>query len=448
MHLHLRNNSASCLPSPPSESTSARPTVQSPSSHLQGSASPPSPTARRAPAPSSTCEKSAQGILSTTGPDAIDRYLTAHREAETPGRLIQSLKSYLPSRTLTATEVFNRRYTLEDLIARILADLRERASHHFNFEIRHATIGRPVRFVGAETDDDDAFAVSRLRAACDQAGFHSVTFALEPLAAAASFGQTLPPSAQPRVILIGDFGGGTSDFSLLRLSPSGPRQVLAVSGLPFAGDAFDARIVRNLVAPALGSHSLQRGSKGIPAVPAWIYANLERWHYLSFLRTRNALEILNTAERRAAHPAQVAALRALIDEDLGYQLHQAVQRAKNDLSQHPHTIFTFTGPEAGSLAFNDPPLRANLPRTAFEHWIKAELAQIGTAIDDLLATAKLEHAAVTHVFLTGGTSFVPAVRNLYESRFPGRTQSGGEFTSVAQGLALIDAEQTLSKKGS
>ena len=388
-------------------------------------------------------EKSAQGILSTTGPEAIARYLIAHRDAEAPGRLIQSLKSYLPSRTLTATEVFSRRYTLEDLISRILGDLRERAGRYFGLDIRHATIGRPVRFLGAETDEDDAFALGRLRAACTQAGFQSVEFALEPLGAAAAFERTLAPAEQPRVVLIGDFGGGTSDFSLLRLSPAGGREVLAVAGLPFAGDAFDARIVRSLVAPALGSRSLQRGSKAIPAVPAWVYANLERWHYLSFLRTRNALEILSTAQRRAEQPDQVAALRALIDEDLGYQLHQAVQRTKTALSNQAEAVFSFTGPEAGSLAFNEPPLRATVLRAAFEEWIEPELTQIATAVDDLLTAARLDSAAVTHVFLTGGSSFVPAVRQIFEARFPSRVQTGGEFTSVAQGLALLDEERAL-----
>src|SRR5580700_8227996 len=264
-------------------------------------------------------------IKGFTGPQAIEHYL----HAEHKGRLIQSLKSYLTSRTLTGTEVFGRRYTIEDLISRILTDLRLNAERQFDQPIRHATVGRPVRFVGAESVEDDDFAVERLRQAFLHAGFESVTFEMEPIAAACSYESTLD---HDELILIGDFGGGTSDFSLLRVGPEvrrrgrTPKDLLGNSGLGLAGDAFDARIVRKLVSPALGAGTLLHpASKMLPAVPAWIYLNLERWHYLSFLRTRNVTEILKSARARAMEPEKIAALITLVDEDLGFQLHQAVQ---------------------------------------------------------------------------------------------------------------------------
>jgi hypothetical chaperone protein len=106
-------------------------------------------------------------LKSWTGPEGIEQYLSA----ETRGRLIQSLKSFLSSRTLHGTEVFGRRYTLEDLIARILRDLREKAEHQFGIKIRSAVVGRPVHFVGAETREDDGYAEDRLRLAFDSAGY-------------------------------------------------------------------------------------------------------------------------------------------------------------------------------------------------------------------------------------------------------------------------------------
>jgi hypothetical chaperone protein len=374
-------------------------------------------------------EKARNGIHSSTGPLAVERYLAAHREGEHPGRLIQSLKSYLPVRSLTGTEVFGRPYTLEDLISRILADLRERTERQFGVPVRRATVGRPVRFVGAETAEDEAFAVGRLRAAFERAGFEEVRFELEPLAAAHAYQARLD---HDETILIGDFGGGTSDFSLLTVGPKATRKVLGNAGLPFAGDAFDARLVRYLVAPALGSDSLARGlNKTLPAVPAWIYANLERWHYLSFLRTRNVLEILTSAQKRALEPEKIRALRALIDEDLGYPLHQAVQRAKNALSVSEQASFVFSGPDAGSLE-----LQKEVTRAEFEGWIRPELEQIAEAVDALLVSAGAVRGEVDRVFLTGGTSFVPAVRRIFEERFAGKIVTGDEFTSVAQGLAL------------
>lgn len=375
-------------------------------------------------------------IKGFTGPAGIEQYL----QAEHKGRLIQSLKSYLSSRTLTSTEVFGRRYSVEDLISRILTDLRLNAERQFGEPIRHATVGRPIRFVGAESEEDDAFATERLRRAFLHSGFESVTFEMEPIAAAYAYESTL---GHDELILIGDFGGGTSDFSLLHVGPGVRRRgrtakdLLGNSGLGLAGDSFDARIVRKLVSPALGSDSFERSyaqaadrpASIIPAVPAWIYANLERWHYLSFLKTRNVAEILRRARARAQEPERIEALINLIEEDLGYQLHQAVQRLKIELSHRESAEFWLRD---GSMD-----IVAEVRRADFEGWIGEELRSIERSVDTLLATSNIAASKVDRVFLTGGTSFVPAVRRIFESRFTAsRVRTGNEFTSVARGLAL------------
>jgi hypothetical chaperone protein len=382
-------------------------------------------------------------IRGFTGPQAIEHYL----RAEHKGRLIQSLKSYLTSRTLTGTEVFGRRYTIEDLIARILTDLRLAAERTLGRPVRRATVGRPVRFVGAESAEDDDFAVQRLRQAFVHAGFESVEFEMEPIAAAYAYESTLD---RDELILIGDFGGGTSDFSLLHVGPGvrargrTAKDLLGNSGLGLAGDSFDARIVRKLVSPALGSDSFERSyaqardrpASIIPAAPAWIYANLERWHYLSFLKTRNVAEILKSARARAQEPERIEALINLIEEDLGYQLHQAVQRLKVDLSHHESAEFHFRD---GSMD-----LVATVERKEFEGWIAEDLESIERCVDALLTTSNIPAGGVDRVFLTGGTSFVPAVRRIFESRFgASRVRTGNEFTSVARGLALRAEEVRL-----
>ena len=147
-----------------------------------------------------------------TGPSAIEHYLAA----ESKGRLIQSLKSYLSDRTLTGTAVFGRHCTLEDLISRILADLRHHAERQFRTGVGYAMVGRPVRFVGAETEEDETFALGRLRQAFTEAGFERIDFEMEPVAAAYAYESTLD---HDELILIGDSGGGTSDFSLLHVGP-------------------------------------------------------------------------------------------------------------------------------------------------------------------------------------------------------------------------------------
>lgn len=369
-----------------------------------------------------------------SGSEGIECYL----DAEEKGRLIQSLKSHLSSRGLTGTEVFGRRYRLEELVTRIVGDLRKRAEEQFQQPVRRVTVGRPVRFVGAESEEDDEFAVSRLRQAFLAAGFEQVEFELEPVAAAFAYEATLD---RDELILIGDFGGGTSDFSLLRVGPQvrrrgrRPEDMLGNSGVGLAGDAFDARIVRKLVSPALGSNSEARSlNKILPAVPAWIYAHLERWHYLSFLRTNNVREILKSARLRALEPEKIEALIAVIEGDLGYQLHQAVQKLKFELSQQDRAQFVFRdgSPGASTVELSIPVTRAQ-----FESWISEDLAAIEHSVDALLKSTGVGPRQVDRVFLTGGSSFVPAVRRLFIDRFgPERIRGGNELTSVAQGLAL------------
>jgi hypothetical chaperone protein len=299
-------------------------------------------------------------------------------------------------------------------------------------------VGRPVRFVGAESEEEDDFAVSRLREAFVAAGFEEVEFELEPVAAAFAYEATLD---RDELILIGDFGGGTSDFSLLRVGPEvrrrgrQPEDLLGNTGVGVAGDLFDARIVRKLVSPALGSNSEARSlNKILPAVPAWIYTHLEHWHYLSFLRTNNVREILRSARVRALEPEKIEALIAVIEGDLGYQLHQAVQKVKFELSQNERAEFAFRDGGPGGSTIE---LRIPITRAQFENWIAEDLAAIEHSVDALLKSSGVGPREVDRVFLTGGSSFVPAVRRIFTRRFgQDRIRGGNEFTSVAQGLAL------------
>jgi hypothetical chaperone protein len=375
-----------------------------------------------------TKEAGVTKLKSWTGPEAIDQYLAA----DTKGRLIQSLKSFLSSRSLLSTEVFGRRYTLEDLIARTLNDLRKKAEAQFGIDISSAVVGRPVHFVGAENQDDDIYAEGRLRSAFELAGYESVEFEMEPVAAAHYYESTLD---HDELILIGDFGGGTSDFSLVHVGPNARRRdtasgsIVGNAGVGIAGDAFDAKIIRHLVSPALGAGSQLRSLGKLLTVPNWVYIRLERWHHLSLLRGREVLEMLRGVRAQSLEPEKIEALIHFIKEGLGFHLHRAVQKVKNDLSSAPLATFQF------SDGFVD--LDATVERASFEEWISEELGQIARCVDSLLASSGVHSKDVDMVFLTGGSSFVPAVRKIFETRFgKKRIQGGNEFTSVARGLAL------------
>ena len=367
-------------------------------------------------------------LKSWTGPEGIDQYLAA----DVKGRLIQSLKSFLSSRSLQSTEVFGRRYTLEDLIARILRDLRKQAEDQFGLGIKSAVVGRPVHFVGAESQEDDKYAESRLRLAFESAGYKSVEFEMEPVAAAQYYESTLD---HDELILIGDFGGGTSDFSLVHVGPTVRKRegvsgsIVGNAGVGIAGDAFDAKIIRHLVSPALGAGSQLRSLGKILTVPSWVYIRLERWHHLSLLRGREVLEMLRGVHAQSLEPEKIGALIHFIKENLGFHLHRAVQKVKSDLSNASRAKFQF------SDGFVD--LEADVERASFEEWISEELGQIERCVDSLLTTANVLPKDVDMVFLTGGSSFVPAVRRIFETRFGAqRIRGGNEFTSVARGLAL------------
>ncbi|MEP7119203.1 MAG: Hsp70 family protein [Acidobacteriota bacterium] len=362
---------------------------------------------------------------------AIEHYLAADHK----GRFIQSLKTYLADRSFDGTVVGTRYFSLEQLIALIGKHIGDRLAWP---SPRRIMLGRPVHFSQPADPEIDAFAARRLEDALRLAGFHESAFEYEPVAAAYAYEARL---TRDECILIGDFGGGTSDFTVMAVGPGvrqrgrRPTDVLGTDGVPLAGDAFDRQIVRHLVAPrlGLGDEYVSPPDKVLP-VPQWPYERLERWHHLSFLRSPDTLEILERVRRTAARPERLEALLHLIRDDLGFQLHEAVQRTKFALSSSNATEFAF---ESGAVA-----IRARVTRADFEGWIGADVAAIAACVDRVVRASGLAAREIDRVFLTGGSSFVPAVRRIFEQRFgAGKITGGDELTSVATGLALRARER-------
>ncbi|WP_426956819.1 Hsp70 family protein [Muricoccus radiodurans] len=355
------------------------------------------------------------------GPAAIEAYL----EEPLASRLIMSMKSYLAQRSFTETRIIGRRWTLESLIALFLRELLE----PFRDELDGArvTVGRPVRFVGEGADD--AFGEARLRAAFSAAGLPKVTVALEPAAAGQRFAAGID---RPATVLVGDFGGGTSDFSLLRFDPGPPRRVTALghAGVGLAGDAFDTRIIDRVISPLLGKGDSYRVmGKPLPVPPAW-YSSFARWHRLPLMRGPKTLREISEVARTADHPERLRHLIRLIEDEAGYALYRAVSAAKVALSRSEATVLRFR--------HEDFVVEAPVTRVDFESWIAPDLARMEAAVEAALADAGLGPEGVDRVFLTGGTSLVPAVRAIFTRRFGAeRVFGGGEFVSVAEGLALM-----------
>jgi hypothetical chaperone protein len=366
-----------------------------------------------------------RAITSVAGTVAIERYL----EADGTGRLIQSLKSYLADRGFESTNVFGRTYSLVELLSFLVRALRGHAEKQLGPLGPRIVVGRPVHFSSGQGVDDDTFAESRLRAAVTAGGFEEVVFEYEPVAAAYYYESRLD---HDELVLIADFGGGTSDFSLVRVGPGarkhaaaagGANRILGTGGVGLAGDALDAKILHNLVSPSLGLGSTYRSMMGKDlAAPVWLYARLRKWHLLSFLKTKKTLELLHEMSVQANEPEKMAALLAVVENDLGYHLYRELSKR-----------------EATRFVFDEAPVHIehDVTRAQFEGWIAEEIATMAACVDDLLLRAGVSAGDVDRVFMTGGTSFVPAVRALFDARFGAeRIEAGGEMISVASGLAL------------
>ena len=374
----------------------------------------------------------ADGIVA--GPEAIRRY----RAASPKGRFIQSLKTYLGDGSFTGTLIGGKHRSIEELIGLILQRLLAAGAEALGPLPSRAVVGRPVHFTAARSGKDDERAVGRLRRAFAIAGITDVVFEYEPVAAAYAYRQRLE---KPATVLIGDFGGGTSDFSILSLPPATSGAdgitILGSDGLAIGGDRFDQLIVRHAVAPQLGKGSeyVSPPDKVLPT-PEWVYAKLERWHHLSFLKSPATIAMLERVQHTSTAPAAIAALLHLVDEDLGYELHEQVNATKSTLSAELAAAFHF---ELSPVS-----ITWEATRDEFDTFLADDLAEIEACVSGLLSRAAVDSVAIDTVFLTGGSSYVPAVRRIFERRFVNATITGGEeLTSVATGLALKAAEQLL-----
>lgn len=361
------------------------------------------------------------------GPRAVAEY----RQAPHKGRFLQSLKAYLGDAAFTGTTIGGRRLTLPQLISVIVQRLLAASATSLGPLPPRIIVGRPVHFTVARSDEHDALALGRMREALELAGVHDPVFEFEPIAAAYAYQQRL---SGPATVLIGDFGGGTSDFSLLALEPPSHSghgvHILGNDGIAIAGDAFDRAVVRHAVAPQLGKGSdyLSPPDKILP-MPDWVYSRLERWHHLSFLKSGETLEMLRRIQRTSTAARAVAALLHLIEEDLGYELHERVNATKVTLSSALEAELRM---DLESLA-----VEWHATRPQFEHWLHRDLQRLEKCIEQLVARSGVRHEDIDTVFLTGGSSFVPAVRTIFDRLFPSAAIAGGhELTSVATGLAL------------
>jgi len=372
-----------------------------------------------------------QGIAREAGPWAIAEFL----EYPAGSRFLQSFKSVAASSAFEHATIFEKRLRFEDLGHVFLERLRAHAGEALKALPQRIMVGRPVRYVGQRPDN--ALARQRYDLMFAALG-RDVQYVYEPLGAAFSFASRLH---DPATLLVADFGGGTSDFSVVRIAAPGSARrciPLGSAGIGLAGDRFDFRIMDQLVLPMLGKGGTYVSMGKELEIPAGHFTDFGDWARLALMRNRRTLAELERLRRAATDPAAIARMIAVVENELGYPLYDAVGRLKRALSAQDQAHFHFDG---GGVR-----VEADVRRSDFEDWIAPDLARIGETVDVALARAGVAAEAIDHVFLTGGSSLIPAVRALFEARFGGdRIASGDELTSIAHGLALIGQEPDIAE---
>ena len=370
------------------------------------------------------------GLAHEAGPWAIAEFLDFPQGS----RFLQSFKSVAANPLFDTANLFEKRLKFEELGQIFLTHLRSHAGAPLRNLPERIVVGRPVRYVGARPDP--ALARARYEAMFALLG-RELHYVYEPIGAAFSFATRL---TKPATLLVADFGGGTSDFSLVRVqAPDAAQRCLPLgsAGIGLAGDRFDYRIMDQLVLPMLGKGGSYRSFDKVLDIPDGHFADFGDWSRLALMRNRRKLEELARLHHSAVDQAAIARMIAVVEKELGYPLYEAVGQLKRALSTQDEAEFTFDSPDLS--------IKAQVTRADFESWIAPDLERMGQTVDEALAQAGLRADEVDHVFLTGGSSLIPAVRALFVERFgEGKIDSGEELTSIAHGLALIGGEDHLA----
>lgn len=371
-------------------------------------------------------ESALGGVAKEAGPWAIAEFLDFPQGC----RFIQSFKSVAASASFEHATIFERRLRFEELGHAFLDRLMAHGRSALTPVPERIIVGRPVRYVGGRPDP--ALARQRYDAMFARLG-RDVHYVYEPLGAAFSFASRL---TKPATLLVADFGGGTSDFSVVRIEAPGATHrcvPLASAGIGIAGDRFDFRIMDKLVLPMLGKGGQYDSFGKVLDIPAGHFNNFGDWSRLALMRNRKTMAELVALERNAKDKAAIGRMITVVEQELGYPLYDAVGTLKRTLSTQDKAHFQFS---AAGLE-----IEADVTRAEFEGWIAPDLAQIAATVDVALDRAGLTAEDIDHVFLTGGSSLIPAVRTIFEQRFAsGKIDSGNELTSIAHGLALIGQE--------
>ena len=340
------------------------------------------------------------------GAEALERYVAEGMR----GRFLRSLKRFLPMPSFEETRIGSRNVKLQELIGVFLREMRRRANASYGADVKRALFGRPARF--AENDENDALAEERLREAAEFAGFTEVHFCPEPIAAAYDFQSRL---TEPRVVLVADFGGGTSDYTVARLTPGESQvEVLAVGGVSVAGDAFDGSIMRHKVSRHFGAdvkYKVPFGSN-VLSMPRPLMEALCSPAETCLLAQRDIMTFLRDIKSGSLgkdDKQHIDQLLCLVEDSLGFQIFEAIEQTKRQLSDSEQTTFVFDYP---GIEIDE-----TVTRAEFQRFSSPQVETILRSLDETLAASGLGAQGIDLVCCTGGTARVAALADGIQRRF-------------------------------
>jgi hypothetical chaperone protein len=375
----------------------------------------------------SSVQPSDRSLNYFVGKEAVEEYIKEGMK----GRFMKSIKRILPRKSFSDTRVFSKKMTAPDLVTLVLQELKKRADHFIGYSCTKAVIGRPVFFDDDDTEKD-ALAQTRLLKAVELAGFTDVRFQYEPIAAAYAYERNI---TRKEKVLVADLGGGTTDFTFIGLDPAiektadRKKDIYATGGVYVGGDSFDSSFMFEIGTPHFGRGVLYQSAPGkYLDLPLSLFTNICSWEKMNFFnnwKVRNDIEkyyVLTGKNNKLKN------LATLVEHNLGYQVFQAVEKTKIELSSQPASVFHFSkmGIDiTDDVAIDD-----------YESVIKKDLDKIETYLDRFLLENNILPETVDTLFLTGGSSLVKAVQDLFKRRFPqGEIETGDNFISVVKGLA-------------
>jgi hypothetical chaperone protein len=359
------------------------------------------------------------------GQDAIGQYNDNSGE----GRLIRSIKKYLPSESYVGSFIEDRVVRLEDLISYFLLEMKKRAEVQVGRTVDRVVLGRPAKF--SNDPVKDKLAQYRLEKAAELAGFKSISFLAEPLAAALDLRTRL---TEAKTVLVVDLGGGTSDFTVIRIGTEEFRDedVLGIGGVSVAGDAVDGEFMKHQVAPFLGSkvrYKVPMGSN-VLEMPKSLLDHICSPADLAQLRRSDHLDFFRSVQKWTLRDQDKAALErlfVLVEDQLGFAIFEEIDRLKRALGEHDEATFSFKAVGAE--------IEFPLSRPDFDVSVARPVDQILEAMDETLRQSSLTPEKIDIVYCTGGTSKLPLVQKALRRRFSDeKIVKRDFFHSVIQGL--------------